>query len=334
MNKNYTIKDIAKALNLSPSTVSRALRDSHEISQKTKKLVLDFAKKINYRTNPIALSLKERKSYSIGIIVSEFANNFFSQVIDGVESVANANNYQVVISQTHESAQREEQNIEYFYSRAIDGILISLSAETSDLSYMQSLIDKGYPLVFFDRVPSSLKGHKVISDNRNGSIEAVHYLAKKGKKKIAHLTGSKSLFITNERVKGYKMGLMANGLEYSESLVKHCEYGGLHHQEVEKAVDELLREDIDAVFISGDKLTTGFLQILREKEDFDQDKILVAGFTNSNVVNLFSPKIISVRQSAFEMGKNAVELLIEQINSKEESLSFKTITVPTVLSKK
>jgi LacI family transcriptional regulator len=198
--ENYTIKDIAKALNLSASTVSRALRDSYEISEETKKIVLEYAEKVNYRANPIARSLKERKSNSIGVVISEIANNFFSQVIDGIESVAYDKNYQVVISQTKESSEREKLNIEYLFSRSTDGLLLALSSETNDFSYLEKLIGRGFPIVFFDRVPNSIDSFKVIADNRQGAFEAVQYLIAKGKKRIAHLTGSRRLSITNERV--------------------------------------------------------------------------------------------------------------------------------------
>lgn len=329
--ENYTIKDIAKALNLSTSTVSRALRDSYEISTETKKLVLEYAEKINYRANPIARSLKEKNSYSIGVIITEIANNFFSQVIDGIESVAYSKDYQVVISQMHESSIRERTNVEYLYSRSTDGLLIALSSETTDLSYLEVLMDKGFPIVFFDRVPTDQKCHKVIADNRQGGSDAIQYLVNKGKRKIAHLTGTKKLSITRERLEGYKMGLKANGLPYRSELVKHCEYGGLHQDEMEQAVTELLQEEYDAIFISGDKLSMGYLQAMKARPHVDLTKVAITGFTNSNVVNLFSPPITAIRQPAFEMGEKAAELLIRQIESKHPIEEFETIVFPTTL---
>jgi len=190
--ENYTIKDIAKALNLSTSTISRALRDSYEISPETKKIVLEYAEKINYRANPIARSLKERRSHSIGIIVSEIANNFFSQVIDGAESIAYNKNFQIIISQTHESSERERLNVEYLTSRSIDGLLIALSSETEDISYLHKLQERGFPIVFFDRVPQQFDTYKVIVNNQQGAYDATQHLIKQGKQRIAHLTSSKS----------------------------------------------------------------------------------------------------------------------------------------------
>src|SRR3954467_8415013 len=147
-----TIKDIAKALNLSTSTVSRALRGSHEISGDTKKLVLEYAEKINYRPNPIALSLKERRSRAIGVVVSEIANNYFSQAINGIESIAYNKGYHVIITQSHESQDRERVNVEHLASRGVDGLLISLSSESVDISYLKELHEAGLPIVFFDPI--------------------------------------------------------------------------------------------------------------------------------------------------------------------------------------
>ena len=160
-----TIKDIAKALGLSTSTVSRALRDSYEISPETKKLVLEYAEKINYHPNPIALSLKERRSRSIGVIVSEIANSFFSQAIDGIESIAYQNGYNVIISQSRESFDRELINLNYLTSRSIDGLIVSVSSETNDFSNFKELHQRGMPIVFFDRIVNEIDTHKVTVDN-------------------------------------------------------------------------------------------------------------------------------------------------------------------------
>src|SRR2546423_3142625 len=159
-----TIKDIAKALGLSTSTVSRAMRDSYEISPETKKLVLECAEKLNYRPNPIALSLKERRSRSIGVVVCEIANSFFSQVINGIESIAYDKGYNVIISQTHESYEREIMDLHYLASRSVDGLLISLSTETNDTSHLKALHEKNLPIVFFGRISGDIDTRKATFD--------------------------------------------------------------------------------------------------------------------------------------------------------------------------
>ncbi|MDM1293910.1 LacI family DNA-binding transcriptional regulator [Sphingobacterium sp. N143] len=330
--ENYTIKDIAKALNLSTSTISRALRDSYEISPETKKVVLEYAEKINYRANPIARSLKERRSHSIGIIVSEIANNFFSQVINGVESIAYDKDFQIIISQTHESSERERLNVEYMTSRSIDGLLIALSSETEDISYLHKLKDRGFPIVFFDRIPQQFDTYKVIVNNQQGAYDATQHLIKQGKHRIAHLTSSKSLSITKDRLDGYKKALMANHIEFDPRLVKYCQYGGLHLDEIQKSIEELVQVDFDAIFISGDKLTTGYLHIV-QGSNFKLQEVAIAGFTNSNVVDLFTSKVTAIRQPAFEMGKIATELLIKLIEAKHPITEFETQILPTELIK-
>ncbi|RKO73598.1 LacI family transcriptional regulator [Sphingobacterium puteale] len=329
--ENYTIKDIAKALNLSTSTISRALRDSYEISPETKKVVLEYAEKINYRANPIARSLKERRSHSIGIIVSEIANNFFSQVINGVESIAYDKNFQIIISQTHESSERERLNVEYLTSRGIDGLLIALSSETEDISYLHQLKERGFPIVFFDRIPKQFNTYKVVVNNQQGAYDATQHLIKLGNKKIAHLTSSKSLSITRDRLEGYKKALLANHIDFAPNLVKYSQYGGLHLDEIEKAIEELIQIGFDAIFISGDKLTTGYLHVTKKRNFGAASNIAIAGFTNSNVVELFSSKVTAIRQPAFEMGKIATELLIKLIEAKYPITEFETRVLPTEL---
>src|SRR5690349_2725163 len=193
-----TIKDIAKALNLSTSTVSRALRGSYEISPETKKLVLEYAEQVNYRPNPIALSLKERRSRAIGVVVSEIANNFFSQAINGIESIAYNRGYHVIITQSHESFEREKVNVQHLASRNVDGLLISLSSGSSDVSYLKELHEKGLPIVFFDRITDEIKTHRVTANSRLGAFQATGHLINQGYKRIGHVTSSPHLSITKE----------------------------------------------------------------------------------------------------------------------------------------
>src|ERR1051325_9807343 len=239
--ESATIKDIAKALNLSTSTVSRALRGSYEISAETKKQVLEYAEKINYRPNPIALSLKERRTRAIGVVVSEIANTFFSQAINGIESIAYNRSYHVIITQTHESQERERVNIEHLASRGVDGLLISLSSETKDISYLKELHEKGLPIVFFDRVTNEIQTHKVGANNYMGAFRATEHLIEQGYKKIAHITSSSYLSITRERLEGYRAALEKHKIPFEESFVKYCYHGGMIEQEVEDALDELYK---------------------------------------------------------------------------------------------
>ncbi|HEY1217217.1 MAG TPA: LacI family DNA-binding transcriptional regulator [Bryobacteraceae bacterium] len=329
-----TIKDIAKALGLSTSTVSRALRGSYEISAETRKLVLEYADKLNYRPNPIALSLKEKRSRSIGIVVCEIANNFFSQVINGIESVAYKKGYYVIISQSHESFEREVANTQYLASRSVDGLLISLSTETTDLSHLNKLHDKGLPIVFFDRITEEMPTHKVIANNFNGAYQATEHLIQNAFQRIAHLTISPHLSITKERLAGYKAALADHHYPYDESLVKYCKYGGLIDSEVAEAVDSLLAltSRPDAIVAASDKLSTGCLAALAERNVRVPEEMAIVGFTNSLLTDIFHPALSSVRQPAFEMGQVAMEMLIDIIESKHPITQFETKVLNTELT--
>jgi len=214
-----TIKDIAKELGISASAVSKALKDSHEISEKTKNLVLACAKKHNYQPNPMAQSLKRGNSKSLGIVISTIDNQFFSQVINGIESVAYSKGYNVIITQTHESYDLEVSNVNHLTVRAIDGLLISLSTETRDLGHLKYLYDKGLPIVFFDRVTDELETHNVIADNFKGAYDATKHLIDGGYRKIAHVTSSPNVSITAERLKGYKLALEENNIPVDEKYI-------------------------------------------------------------------------------------------------------------------
>lgn len=328
-----TIKDIARALGLSTSTVSRALRDSYEISPETKKLVLDYAEKSNYHPNPIALSLKERRSRSIGVIVCEIANSFFSQTINGIESIAYNNGYNVIISQSRESADRELLNLQYLTSRSVDGLIVSVATETKDFSFFKELHDRGMPIVFFDRIVDEIKTHKVIVDNYKGAYDATLHLVKCGYKRIATLANAAGLSISRERLAGYKAALQDSGLPVHEDYIRHCQHGGMIISEVEEAMDQLfsLPEKPDALMTSSDKLTTNCFRLLKSKGIKVPEEVGLVGFSNSDLTELLDPPLSVVKQPAFEMGEVATTLLLSLIESKRPVTEFETKVLSTEL---
>lgn len=329
MYKPLTIKDIAKALNLSTSTISRALRGSHEISEETKDLVLEYVNKVNYQRDPIALSLKERRSYSIGVIVCEVANQFYSQIINGIESVAYNKGYHVIISQTHDRYEREVINVEHLANRSIDGLIVSVSAEDKDYSHFEKLHQRGLPIVFFDRVLNSINTHKVLCNNFKGAFEATKFLIAQGCKRIAHLTNAPQLSITIERQNGYEEALKSHGIPVDPSLIKYCRQGGGDQMEVEEAVEQLLSspQAPDAVFVASDRLSIGCL--LAFKKHNVLENVLIAGFSSSEAVELFKPSFSYVAQPAYDMGCKAAELLISLIESRYPIEDFETVTFDT-----
>lgn len=328
-----TIKDIAKALGFSTSTVSRALRDSHEISPETKKTVLEYAEKINYQPNPIALSLKERRSRSIGVIVCEIANSYFSQVINGIESIAYNNGYNVIIAQSRESFEREILNLQYLTSRSIDGLIISVSTESKDFSFLKELHEKKMPIVFVDRIVDEIETHKVTADNFKGAYNSTQHLIECGYKRIAAITNPESLSISKERLAGYRAALNDNGILVDEAIIKFCQHGGMIFGEVQTVVNELLEleDKPTAIFAAADKLTTNCLRIFKAKGISVPDDMGLIGFSNIDLAELIEPPLSVVRQPAFEMGEVATKLLLQIIESKRPVTDFETRVLPTEL---
>jgi LacI family transcriptional regulator len=331
--ETITIKDIAKALNLSTSTVSRALRDSYEIGVDTKKKVLEYAEKMNYKPNQLALSLRERASKSIGVVVSEISNTFFSKTIDGIESIAYSRGYNVIITQTHESHAREIANVMHLASRSVDGILISLSSETTDISHLKELYDKKMPIVFFDRVANEMETHKVISDNYQGAYDAVTHLIKNGYKRIAFLGSAEYLSNIQERYKGFSDAHADKGLKVDPAYVKYCVHGGLVAEELEQAIGGILKSKpkAQAILICGDSLTTNCLRYLKHHRVSIPKDIAVIGFSNHDLGELLNPALTTVYQPAFQIGGYATELLLQMIESKNEIKKFEYKKFPCEL---
>lgn len=334
MNFNaITIKDIARELNLSISTVSKALRDSYEISAKTKEIVLEYARENNYRPNTMAQSLKKGHSKSIGIVLSSVDNQFFSQVINGIESEAYSQGYNVIFTQTHESYELELKNISHLTHRSIDGLLISLSTETNDVEHLTKLQAQGLPIVLFDRISDAIETHKVVADNFKGAYEATQHLIDSGYQRIAHITSTSYTSVTKERLMGYKQALTDNHIDINEDYIKYCHHGGMDLSENQQLLHELLTLPLrpDAIFTTWDKITTTTLSILRQLKIRIPEDIALLGFTNTLLADDLNPSLSAVHQPAFEMGRKATEMLLSLINSKYPVTEFETITLPTKL---
>lgn len=331
MYQPATIKHIAQALSVSPSTVSRALRDSHEVSANTKKLVLEYAEKIKYRSNPIARSLKNRCTNSIGVLVPDIANSFFSQAINGIESVAYQKGYHVIITQSHDTYKREVINVEHLANRSIDGLLISMSSQTTDYSHITDLHDHGLPIVFFDRIIDQIDTFKVTTDNRLSAYEATIHLLDKGFKHIGFLGNAPQLSITIDRLKGYTDALKAYNIDFNEDLIKYCFEGGRNHDEVRQAIQEIICNtvNLDALLIGSDQISTEAMRVLTTLRN--TRNIMIIGFSNSEVVDLWSPRISYIRQNAFEMGQIAALKLIKIIESTYPIYEFETILIKSEL---
>ncbi len=325
-----TIKDIAKRLKISVSTVSRALRGSADISKETRQLVLAVAEELHYSPNPIALSLRDKKTKVIGVIVQEIANNYCSSVIAGIEDVAFKMGYNVLISQSHEKLDLEVLNTRLLASRRIDGLLITISNETSSVDHLKEMIERGIPVVMFDRVSDEIQTHKVVVDDYKGAFDATSHLIEQGYKRIAHLTISKQLTITQNRLNGYLDALKAHRIPVKKEWIVYCDFDEAKMKEaVRKLVSSPRRPN--AIFSSVERLSMASSKVMTDMKLRVPGDVALAGFADNPLSRYLNPSLTSVCQPTFSIGQNAAELLIELIESKKAEEKYTTIKLKTTL---
>jgi len=306
-----TIKDLARILNVSISTVSRALKDHPDISKATKKSVQDLARELNYRPNEIALSLKNRRSKIIGIMVPKLVHHFFSSVIEGVENVAYDEGYQVMIYHSDELLEREKQLTQSFMSYRLDGLIVSMSKETEDYTHFTKLSQLGVPIVYFDRVPDG-EYNKILFDDYQGAFDAVEHLIESGCKKIVHFGAPQSMGIGRKRTQGYKDALEKYKLDFKEDYVMSCD----NYDQALKATQEIfeLYPDIDGVFAVNDLTAIGAMNQLHKMGKAIPKDVKVMGFSNEMSSYVSLPSLSTVDQRGIEMGEEAMKLLLKNMD--------------------
>lgn len=309
-----TIKDIAKELNISCSTVSRALKDFPGISPNTRKAVKELADKYNYRPNAVALSLRNQRTNVIGVIIPETVHFFFSTVISGIEDEAMKEGYNVMICQSIESFEREADSIDALMSARVDGLLVDISRETSDLAHLQKVVEEGVPMVFFDRLVEGMNAPSVIVDDYQGAYDAVEHLIQQGCKDIAHLAGPGNLIIGRKRIEGYTSALEDNEMPIKKDFIVECRNGT--QEEAEQAMDQLLAsgKKIDGVFANNDMAALGALKSIKKAGLKIPEDIAVIGYSDWQFCSLVNPSLSSVSQPGYEMGKEACKLIFKEIN--------------------
>lgn len=311
-----TIKDIARELGISPSTVSRALKDHPDISPDTKKAVNQLATQLNYQPNTVALNLRQSKTNTIGVIIPEIVHFFFSTIISGIEDVAYRAGYNVILAQSNESQAREVTDIKALFNSRVDGMLISVSRETTNFDHIESILAKGVPIVFFDRVYNNPQLSKVIVDDFAGAKDATMHLIQQGCSRIAHIEGPPNLDISKQRLDGYKAALAENNIKFQEELIAICRSGTI--EEGKEAALKLLnmKKRPDAIFASNDPSAMGAMVAIKEKGLKIPQDVAVVGFSNWFFSALMEPSLTTVDQPGFEMGQEAAKLLIRQIEKK------------------
>jgi LacI family transcriptional regulator len=323
-----TIKDIAKLLNVSPSTVSRALKDHPDISEATRIKVQELAADLNYKPNIIARSLRERRSNIIGVIIPKIVHHFFSSVIGGIQEYALSKGYNTIFTQSEELLSREIENVKTLLSSRVDGIIISLTKETENYDHLHNIEEAGVPIVFFDRAAKGIQADKVIIDDFDAAKKATEHLIKNGGTKFLHFSGPDNLDITEKRKNGFLHAL--NNYKISDNNIQIIKSDNF--REGKENMHKIIRSGNipDAVFTVNDLTAAGALSAINEAGLKVPQDILLMGFTNEMISSISNPPISSVEQNGFDMGHKAAELLINRIIS-ESDTEYITNIIPTEL---
>lgn len=328
--RHITINDLAKRLKLSASTVSRALRDHPDISKTTKARVKAAALKTNYQPNLIAQSLQTRRSNNIGVIVPEIRNTFFSNVISGIEEIAYQAGYTIMVCQSNDTFTRETINTRALAANRVAGMLVSISQETRDFEHLKTVMAQGIPLVLFDRIIEELEVSKVVVDDYHGAYNAVSHLISRGRKRIAHIGGGNSLYVSRKRREGFEAALRDNNIPI---VPEYIVTGGYHEEDGRTAAQKLcaLQSPPDAVFAINDPVALGaYMHFIDSGIKIPEDIGLI-GFSNNPNTTLIRPRLTTVNQPAFEMGRVAASLLLKNLAVPSVSGSAETVVLKTEL---
>lgn len=329
--KKLTIKDIANHFGVSISTVSKALNDSYEISVSTKEKIQKFAKKNNYKPNFNALSLKNRKTKTIGIIIPNMLNYFFAQVFKGVERVANERGYKIISCISNESFEKESETLEMLSNGSIDGIILSMAEETEvkkDYSHFKETIEGGIPIVMFDRVADRIDCDKIITNDFDGAVSAVQHLSKTGHKKIAFISTLSHLNIGRLRHQGYINGLEKEGITENTDYIINIKEDD--YKEYENVLAPIFaRLDIDSVIATDESSAIAAMKVAIRKGHKVPNDFSVIAFSNGILARHSSPKLTTVSQHGEQMGAAAAERLIDKLQKPKEEQKNETVIIKT-----
>ncbi|MDG2357400.1 MAG: LacI family DNA-binding transcriptional regulator [Polaribacter sp.] len=311
--KHITIKDVAKKLNVSISSVSRAFNDKYDIKKETKELILKTAKEMGYHPNPIAKKLSQKKTFNIGVVVPEFINEYYSEIIIAIQELFIKNGYQVLFTQSDEKPEQELLNVKTLMQNMVDGLIIAPTSEDENMDFYLQQYRRGYPIVFMSRISEHLDASKVLFNNKKWSFFSAEHLVNQGFKKIYHLSGYKKSTVARDRITGFNRALEKYNFPKENTKLFEC---GIFVEEGIKIIDELYeKNDLpEAFFCANDQLALGVIKNLKEKGFKIPDDIAVTGFTETRMAELISPKLTSVKQPTYEMGRKAAELLLKNLN--------------------
>ncbi|WP_029033486.1 LacI family DNA-binding transcriptional regulator [Salinimicrobium terrae] len=331
MKPKLTLKQIARELDVSVSTVSKALRDSPEISDDTRQKIQAFAKLYNYKPNNIALSLKNRRTRTIGLVLPEIVHDFFATVISGVEEVANKRGYNVLICLSNNSFDREVMNMEMLANGSIDGFILSVAKETqqkADYHHLEEVISQGMPVVMVDRVVNDIICDKVIIDDSDGARDAVQHLIDNGCRRIAIITTVDYISVGKLRTEGYLSALRNNDVKVEEELILKIEDVDNSNEEIAQFLEG---KDVDGVFAVNEQFATSAVKALLNKGLFVPEDVLVFSFSDGELSRRFIPSLSTVNQHGADMGAKAADLLLDRIENAATEEKFQTVIVKTSL---
>jgi LacI family transcriptional regulator len=315
--RHVSLKDLARELGVSISTVSRALKDHPNISSELKEKARKLAAAWNYSPNPLAMGLLRQNTRTIGVIVPDLVTHFFSSVISGIEAFARENGYYIIISSSYESYQKEKECIENLMNSRVEGFIVSLSYETRDHSHFEDLVRKGVPIVFFDRVCMAGKVPTVVADNREAAFKSTEHFIRSGYKRIAHLAGPQFLNISAERGEGYIQALKDHGLHFLEDLFIPCE---MNPESATMAAQQLfsLPDPPDAIFCINDTVAFAAMKEARRRGLNIPDDVGIIGFTDDYHATVVTPPLTSITHPTYEIGRTAARLFIDVLNGNKE----------------
>lgn len=334
LKKKITLKHIARELEVSISTVSKALKNSEEISRETKEKIQAFAKLYNYKPNNIAISLKNKRTKNIGVVIPDIVHHFFTTVIRGIEKYANSKGYNVIVCLSDESFDKEVINMEMLANGSIDGFIMSLSAgteEKGDYNHLKEVTSQGIPLVLFDRVTNEVECDKVVIDDQLGGYIATKKLIDEGRKKIALLTTHDYFSVSKNRNEGYRKALLDSGLKVDEKYILKLPYMDIDEDAIANFFNGI---DADAVLSVNEIFGIHGMKVLQKKGFRIPEDISIIGFTDGLLAKYAYPSITSIAQHGERMGEIAVEMLIQKIESEKEEETYQTkILEPTLIER-
>ncbi|GAB2534283.1 LacI family DNA-binding transcriptional regulator [Spirosoma aerophilum] len=329
-NTPVTIKDIARTLNISISTVSRALRGLPEIHPDTRNAVVKLAEELDYQPNQLAKNLAKSRTKTIGVIVPNLSYHFFSAMLNSIEEAALQAGYSVLVCQTNESYLRETTNIQNLLRSQVEGFIISLSRDTDNYEHVERLARKNIPLVLFDRYVESIDVSKVIVDNEAAAFKATEHLIENGCRRIGFLAGPARLLLSNQRIKGYQSALVKHNLPVSDQYILHCDYTQ-ENTIMQTLALTSLPQPPDGIVMISDRVAYPAIYAMKQKGLRIPEDVAVVSFNNEPVSAFFSPALSSVSQPIQEMGTETVRLLLNQLNAPDHPAPKETRVMETQL---